>query len=52
MQETALSARSLRAFLRQPLTTNPLVAEGHPPNTSINPSLVNCDTGCTAVLAL
>lgn len=51
MQETALSARSPARF-NSLLTTNPLVAEGHPPNTSINPSLVNYDTGCTAVLAL
>ena len=51
MQETALSARSPARF-NSLLTTNPLVAEGHPPKNSINPSLVNCDTGCTAVLAL
>ena len=38
--------------IRDRLTTNPLMAEGHPPKTSINPSLVNCDTGCIAVLAL
>src|SRR5699024_10512548 len=48
---TALSARSPARF-NSLLTTNPLMAEGHPPNASINPYLVNCDTGCTAVLAL
>lgn len=48
---TALSAQSPARF-NSLLTTNPPVAEGHPPKLSINPYLVNCDTGCTAVLAL
>ena len=51
MQESALSAQSPARF-NSLLTTNPLMAEGHPPKHSINPYLVNCDTGCTAVLAL
>ena len=50
--QTRFVCRDRSRGLHVPLTTGSLAAEGPSAEFSIDPYLVNCETGCSAVLAL